>query len=137
MTVPDRSLAQRRAALERANVIRMSRARFKRELAGEERFDLAVSLIADRELPAGYELEHFHTMPVSEVLRAIRGVGAVKVAKLLQVARTSPSKTLGGMTDRQRKTVAMLLTPGALGEFYPGTVFPRAIERWDRDRRVA
>lgn len=91
--VPDRSLAQRMTALNRANEIRTERAVLKRDLK------------AGRKLIHDYLLEPpswLETMKVFDLLLATPKNGRVKVNKILQQCRMSPSKTVGGMSQRQR-----------------------------------
>lgn len=88
-----RSADQRLAALRRANQIRIDRARIKRQLfAGE--LELLDLLIAP---PAA-----LHSMKVYDLLKAQRGRGAVKAAKLMRICGIADRKTVGGMTARQR-----------------------------------
>jgi hypothetical protein len=109
MTVvtPERSLAQRLSALDRANVIRCYRAELKRDLkrghtrAGERITIRAVLDRRDDELVA--------SMKLIELLLAMPSVGRVKANKVLVRARISPSKTLGGLTERQTAEVLVEL----------------------------
>jgi hypothetical protein len=89
---PDRSTAQRLSALERANLIRTYRAELKRDVkAGRVTFAQAM----DRgELVA--------SMKLYDLLVAMPKVGRVKANKVLTTARISPSKTIGGLSQRQR-----------------------------------
>lgn len=89
---PERSLAQRRAALEEANRIRSYRARVKRDVkAGRRGFE---SLLCD---------EDCATMKLIEAILALPKVGRVRANRVLRRTRVSPSKTLGGLTGRQRE----------------------------------
>lgn len=94
MVAPARSLEQRMDALARANEIRSARAREKQRIR-REGLGRALAVLADP--PARFE-----TMKVWDLLIVIPGLGRVKVNRMLTVARISPSKTLGGMTERQR-----------------------------------
>lgn len=96
----ERSLAQRQDALERANMVRTRRAVLKREMkAGRVRF---VDLV--REPP-----EYIDTMKLVDLLLAVPKVGRVKANKALAQCHCSPSKTVGGLSQRQRDEVAGLL----------------------------
>jgi hypothetical protein len=97
---PTRSLAQRMAALERANEIRMFRARMKREI-GAGRRSVHVVLAAP--------VAEVETMKVFDLLMAMPKVGRVKANRLLTRAHVSPSKTLGGLTTRQRTELLSML----------------------------
>jgi hypothetical protein len=98
--VPDRSLAQRMSALEEANRIRSMRAQFKRDLK------------ARRKNAHDYLLdppEWLETMKIIELLLAVPKYGRVKANKVLQLSRISPSKTVGGMSARQRAEIVSML----------------------------
>jgi S13-like protein len=90
---PERSLIQRMDALQRANDIRTRRAQLKRDLkAGRVTIQ---SLLLD---PPGY----VETAKVFDMLLAVPKYGRVKVNKVLAQCRISPSKTIGGLSQRQR-----------------------------------
>jgi hypothetical protein len=95
--VPDRTLVQRMDALAAANAIRTRRAQFKRDLKAGRVSVMDVLLNPP---------EWAETMKVSELLLAVPKVGRVNANKVLAAARASHSKTLAGMTDRQRMEVA-------------------------------
>jgi len=91
---PERSLAQRQEALKRANDIRTRRARLKRDLkAGRIRIDGLLLNPPDC----------LQTAKVSDVLLRVPKYGRVKVNRALTYCRISPSKTIGGLSERQRK----------------------------------
>jgi len=97
---PERSLTQRMDALKRANEIRTRRARLKRDLkAGREQIH---GLLLD---PPEYVL----TAKVFDLLLAVPKYGRVKVNKVLQQCRISPSKTIGGLSQRQRTELVSML----------------------------
>lgn len=93
MSAPDRSLEQRFEALHKANAIRIYRAKLKRDIKAGIRDPVAVIRKPEQQLS---------TMKVIEVLLAMPKVGRTKANKWMQNARVSPSKTLGGLSDRQR-----------------------------------
>lgn len=96
----DRSVEQRLAALARANAVRTFRKQMKAAMkTGGVR---AHDVLADPP-------EEAATMKVWDLLLATPGVGRVKTNYLLRHARVSPSKTLAGMTDRQRDELDRLL----------------------------
>jgi hypothetical protein len=90
---PERSLIQRMDALQRANEIRTRRAQLKRDLKGS-RVSIQTLLLD----PPEYVL----TAKVFDMLLAVPKYGRVKVNKVLQQCRISPSKTIGGLSQRQR-----------------------------------
>ena len=97
---PERSLHQRLDALQRANEIRTRRAQLKRDLkAGRQSIQALL-----REPPAYVE-----TAKVFDMLLAVPKYGRVKVNKILAQCRISPSKTIGGLSERQRTELVSLL----------------------------
>src|SRR6201992_1123065 len=92
VAAPERSLVQRMEALQRANDIRSRRAQLKRDLK------------AGRQPIAGLLLgapDYLQTAKVFDLLLAVPKYGRVKVNKILSQCRISPSKTLGGVSERQ------------------------------------
>ena len=100
LAAPERSLVQRMDALQRANDIRSRRAQLKRDLkAGRQPIR---DLLLD---PPDY----LQTAKVFDLLLAVPKYGRVKVNKILSQCRISPSKTLGGLSERQRGELVALL----------------------------
>jgi hypothetical protein len=99
-TAPERSLTQRMEALQRANDIRTRRAQLKRDLKGGR-----VSIHQLLTAPP----EYLETAKVFDMLLAVPKYGRVKVNKILQTCRISPSKTIGGLSERQRAELVSLL----------------------------
>jgi hypothetical protein len=100
VAAPERSLVQRMEALQRANDIRSRRAQLKRDLkAGRTPIH---ELLLDPP-------EYLQTAKVFELLLAVPKYGRVKVNKILGQCRISPSKTLGGLSERQRGELVALL----------------------------
>jgi hypothetical protein len=90
---PERSLDQRMEALKRANDIRSARARLKKDLkAGSANIH---SLLLDPP-------EYVETAKVFDMLLAVPKYGRVKTNRILNQCRISPSKTIGGLSERQR-----------------------------------
>ena len=90
---PVRSLDQRMEALKRANDIRVRRAQLKKDLkSGRARIEEIL-----RDPP-----EYVETAKVFDMLMAVPKFGRVKAARFLNQARISQSKTVGGLSDRQR-----------------------------------
>ena len=90
---PERSLSQRMDALKRANEIRTRRAALKRDLkAGRTQIH---GLLLDPP-------EYLQTAKVFDLLLAVPKYGRVKVNRILTQCRISPSKTIGGLSERQR-----------------------------------
>ena len=90
---PERSAQQRKDALKKANDIRSRRARLKK--------DIKAGRVKIHELllkPPEYIL----TAKVADLLMQVPKYGGVKVNRALQHCRVSPSKTIGGLSQRQR-----------------------------------
>lgn len=99
-TTPERSLNQRMDALARANEVRSARAQLKRDLkAGRCSIH---SLLLDPP-------EYLETAKAFDMLLAVPKYGRVKVNKMLLACRISPSKTIGGLSERQRAELVSLL----------------------------
>jgi hypothetical protein len=97
---PERSLVQRMEALQRANEIRTKRATLKRDLkAGRASIHLLLMEPPDIIL----------TAKVFDLLLSVPKYGRVKVNKVLMVCRISPSKTIGGLSERQRAELISML----------------------------
>jgi hypothetical protein len=96
---PSRSLDQRMEALRRANVIRVRRAQLKRDLKAG-----AVSIADVLHEPPDYVL----TAKVYDMLMAVPKLGRVKAMRLLNQCRISQSKTVGGLSERQRAELVTL-----------------------------
>ena len=87
-------------ALARANEVRLARAELKRRvLAGQ-------TTVAEVVLDAPWEAER---MTVADLLTSQRRWGHTRCRKLLQGIPLSEAKTVGSMTDRQRRAVAQAL----------------------------
>ncbi len=87
-------------ALERANAIRSERARLKKDLK------------AGRVHVRGLLLEppeYLATAKVFDLLLAVPKYGRVKANRILAQCRISPSKTIGGLSERQRGELVSLL----------------------------
>ena len=91
--VPGRSREQRLRALEQANEVRRARAKLKRELASGK-IEL-VQILADP--PACVR-----TARIRDLLLVVPKIGSVRAGRILAQCRIAHSKTLGGLTDRQR-----------------------------------
>jgi S13-like protein len=97
---PARSLDQRMDALGKANAIRTRRAQLKRDLKSGRSSIHGLLL----EPP-----EWVETAKVFDMLLAVPKYGRVKANKVLNQCRISPSKTIGGLSERQRTELVQLL----------------------------
>lgn len=84
---------QRRHALQQANQVRSERARLKRDLATGK-----VGLVEILAQPPACA----RTARVGDLLLAVPKIGSVKAGRILSRCRISDSKTVAGLTDRQR-----------------------------------
>ncbi len=90
---PARSRDQRMEALKRANDIRVRRAKLKKDLKdGRVRVQTIL----------GNPPAYVETAKVFDILMAVPKFGRVKAARFLNQCRISQSKTVGGLSDRQR-----------------------------------
>jgi S13-like protein len=98
--VPERTHDQRMKALRRANEIRTARAQLKRDLkAGKVKVE---QLLID---PPEYVL----SAKAFDMIIAVPKYGRVKANKILSQCRISPSKTIGGLSERQRGELVAFL----------------------------
>jgi hypothetical protein len=88
-------------ALEVANRVRAYRAELKRRIAAGEVAAAEVVLICPREAQG---------MTINELLLAQRSWGRVRSVRFLRALSLREDKTVGSMTDRQRRSVAGLLS---------------------------
>lgn len=100
LPAPDRSIEQRMDALQEANRIRTKRAYLKRDLKSGR--TEVIGLILDPP-------EWMQTMHLFELLVSVPKYGRVKVNRMLTMCRISPSKTVGGLSERQRGEIAFYL----------------------------
>ncbi len=90
---PVRSHDQRMDALRRANLIRVRRAQLKKDLKdGRVCIDDVL-----RDPP-----DYVETAKVFDILMAVPKFGRVKATRFLNQCRISQSKTVGGLSERQR-----------------------------------
>jgi hypothetical protein len=94
---PQRSADQRIDALNRANEVRTLRAQLKRDLKAG-RVTIGALLLN----PPPY----LETAKVFDMLLAVPKYGRVKATKTLHNCRVAPSKTFGGLSQRQRAELA-------------------------------
>jgi hypothetical protein len=100
MTTPTRSLEQRQSALVKANHIRTYRKVLKRQVKREGKPLDAVIANPPAELL---------TMKVFDLLITQPKWGRVKVGHILKARNISPSKTVGGLSVRQRGELLVVL----------------------------
>jgi hypothetical protein len=112
-------------ALQRANEVRLARAELKRKVAIGE-LD-----VADVILSCPWEA---HSMAVADLLTSQRRWGQTRCRKFLGQLQMSEKKTVGSMTDRQRRTLAAVLHGASDGDYEllatPGR------DRWLTDSRM-
>lgn len=100
VAVPDRSLLQRQDALRKANEIRSFRKALKIALKYGH-----VQLTDVLNDPP----EMIESMKMLDLLLATPKLGRVKASKALHSCRISPSKTVGGLSERQRRELVLML----------------------------
>lgn len=88
------------SALKRANEVRTARAKLKQQLRqGKVRIEEVLATPP----------EHVATAKVLDLLVAVPKFGPVRAGRVLSTARVSQSKTVGGLSDRQRAQLIELL----------------------------
>ena len=97
---------QHMRALERANKVRLARAELKRAVALGE-LDAAVVI-----LDTPWEAQ---SMAVADLLMSQRRWGETRCRRFLNSIQMSENKTLGSMTERQRRTLAAMLHTASRG----------------------
>ena len=90
-------------ALERANAVRLARADLKRRVAVG---DVSAAEVI---LRSPWEAE---SMTVSDLLTSQKRWGTTRCRKFLQCVPIPENKTIGSMTERQRRALAQLLHDG-------------------------
>ncbi len=86
-------------ALKRANDIRVRRAKLKKDLKdGRVRVQTIL----------GDPPDYVETAKVFDILMAVPKFGRVKAARFLNQCRISQSKTVGGLSERQRAELVAL-----------------------------
>jgi hypothetical protein len=97
---PAKTLDQRLWALRQANEIRSSRATLKKELgSGRVRIEDVLAQPPDWARKA----------KVNTLLLALPKIGPARAARVLSQCRIAPSKTVGGLSERQRGELIGLL----------------------------
>jgi hypothetical protein len=98
-------------ALERANKVRLARAALKRRVATGD-VDVAEVI-----LDCPWEAD---SMAVADLLMSQRRWGQTRCRKFLSQIPMSEKKTLGSMTERQRRTLAAMLNCAGRGRAFGG-----------------
>jgi hypothetical protein len=98
---PQKGGPQYMRALERANQVRLARASLKRRVA------LGETSVAAVILDCPWEAD---SMAIGDLLMSQRRWGQTRCRKFLAQLPMSEKKTIGSMTDRQRHSLAAMLT---------------------------
>jgi len=98
--MPDAGPQQHLKALERANRVRLARARLKRQVAAGERSAAEVIMASPWEADS---------MDISELLMSQRRWGRTRCRRVLLSLGLPENKQIGTMTERQRTALAALL----------------------------
>ena len=101
-------------ALQRANEVRLARAELKRRVASGE---ISVAEVISQ---CPWEAE---SMAVADLLMSQRRWGQTRCRKFLSQIPMSEKKTIGSMTDRQRQTLATMLSSAERGRAWRATPF--------------
>jgi len=106
-------------ALEQANRVRLARAELKRRIAEGELSASEVIVLCPWEAAS---------MSVADVLTSQRRWGGTRCRKFLAAFRISETKTVGSLTDRQRRALAARLRAGGAAACGPAPVPPGPYE---------
>lgn len=98
--MPERILAQRMAALTKADEVRIYRAEIKRDIKA------GITSIYDCLMDPP---EMIKTMRVQELMMATPKYGQVKVNQILKVCRISPAKYVGDLSEFQKTELVFML----------------------------
>jgi hypothetical protein len=101
---------QHMQALARANKVRLARAELKRQVAEGE------LSVADVILECPWEAE---SMAISDLLMSQHRWGRTRCRRFLMSVSMGETKTIGSMTERQRRAVAAGLSGEDTGELGP------------------
>ncbi len=101
-------------ALERANQVRLARAELKRRVADGE------LCVAEVILECPWEAD---SMAVADLLMSQRRWGQTRCRMFLSQIPMSDKKTIGSMTERQRRTLAAALESQERGRAWSATPF--------------
>jgi hypothetical protein len=113
IATPARSVEQRRSALIKANEIRALRSAQKKAWKKmRDRAESSASFAAMVMEPP----EWAQTWKVIDALCSLRTMGIVAATTLLRQTRASDAKTLGGLSDRQRREIADALEEWSWGK---------------------
>ena len=119
-SVPREGGPQYMRALERANKVRLARADLKRRVAA------GATTVAEVVLECPWEAD---SMTVADLLMSQRRWGQSRCRKFLAQIPMSETKSVGSMTERQRRTLAAMLDalarPASADGLIPGTPAPQ------------
>jgi hypothetical protein len=118
-----RARPQNMRALARANEVRLARAELKRRVA------FGKVDVAEVILHCPWEA---HSMAVADLLMSQRRWGQTRCGKVLAQLPMSEQKTVGSMTDRQRRALAAMLSSRDLNRAWSATpwVTDRLMSAW-------
>ena len=111
---------QHMRALERANEVRLARAELKRRVAFG-RIDVVEVIV--------YCPWEAHSMAVADLLTSQRRWGQTRCRRFLAQIPMSEKKTVGSMTERQRQTLAAMLSSAERGRGWRSTPWPGTLTR--------
>jgi hypothetical protein len=98
---------QHMQALELANQVRLARARLKRRVLSGE---LTAADVIQNCPPEA------ESMPIADLLTSQRRWGSTRCHRFLASVSMSENKTIGSMTERQRRALAALLSAKGLAD---------------------
>ena len=99
-TIEVQDAPQHMRALQRANEVRLARAALKHSVAD------GATTVAQILLASPWEAA---TMPIAELLMSQRRWGATRCSRFLADLGITETRTVGSLTDRQRRMLATML----------------------------
>ncbi len=101
MALPTLTPEERKAALEKAAVARKRRAAIKKELkSGEKKLSEVLELAKNDPVVA--------KLKVTSLLQSLPGIGPAKSASIMETAKISPSRRVGGLGKHQAQRLIEL-----------------------------
>lgn len=103
-TLPNLTDEQRVAALEKAKASRVFRAQLKKDIA-KGSVDIADLIKGELNSFSEDEVVLINKTRVNDLLKAVRGVGAVRAGELMVQADINEKRRIGGLGSRQREAL--------------------------------
>lgn len=103
-SLPTLTDEQRVAALEKAKASRVFRAQLKKDI-GKGSVDIADLIKGELGAFSDDEVVLINKTRVADLIKAVRGVGAVRAAEMMDQVEINEKRRLGGLGSRQREAL--------------------------------